>query len=130
MDYFKVAGLILGMLMFLGGLAVSVFPGAVRSRILRAYPERRPPWLLAVAAVILALTLWTWFRFVTGTAMAAFVVTLVISLSALKVTFACLFYKKFRETAQTLMQETLAFRVVMLSSAAVGAALLFLAFLI
>lgn len=130
MDYFKFLGSVLGVLMVCGGLGVSLYPGRVKHGMDRLYPEKRPRWLLGVGAGILAVTLWTWYQFLIDPAMGAFVVTLVMSLSMTKVVAAVLFYKKFREVTRTLMEETLAFRVVMMSSAAVGAALLSLAFLI
>ena len=53
-----------------------------------------------------------------------FVVTLVMSLGLVKVAPMVFFYKKSREFLMALVGEPLAFRVVVLSSASVGLALL------
>ncbi len=130
MDYFKFLSMVFGVLMFLGGLGMSFQPRALDSWIGKLYPEERPGWLIAAGAVILVLTVWTWYQFLTRASMEAFVVTLVVSLTMTKIALAALFYKNFRGFTKALIKEPLAFRVVMMSSAAVGAALLALGFLI
>ncbi len=130
MIYFKVCSIVLGVPMILGGLGVVLFPRQVREWVEKLYPEERPGWIVSASAVALVLTAWTWYQFLMRASMGAFVVTLVVSLTMTKIALAALFYKKFRAVAQTLMAEPLALRVVTMSSAAVGVAVVMLGFLI
>ena len=126
MDYFRTLSVVLGTLMVLGGLWISLCPKQARAWVEKLYPEIRPRWVLTAGAAILVLTVWTWVQFFIRTSMYAFAVTLVVSLTMTKIVLAVLFYKKFREITMALMGELLALRVVMMSSAAIGTALLIL----
>ena len=92
--------------------------------VARLYPEARPRWIPVTGWAVLALVLWTWVAFMRAVTMENFVVTLVMSLGLLKVTPLVFYYKKAREILLALLAEPLAFRVVALSSAAVGLGLL------
>ena len=124
MNFFKVLRLILGSWMILGGLWAIFFMEGLTGLFARLYPEVRPRWIPIVGASVLALVLWTWVEFVKDVSMEAFVVTLVMSLGLAKIVPLFFFYKKTREILLALVREPLAFRVVVLSSAAVGLALL------
>ncbi len=124
MDYFKTLSVILGAWMVLGGCGAILFRAGLTGLVLRLYPEARPAWIKAVSVAVLALVLWTWVKFVQALSMEHFVVTLVVSLGLAKILPLVFFYKKTREILRALVEEPLAFRVVMLSAASVGAALL------
>ena len=124
MNYFKILSIVLGSCMVLGGVGVVFFVEGLKRLIAKLYPEVRPRWMPVVGALVLALVLWTWVEFVKAVSMENFVVTLVMSLGLVKVAPLVLYYKKSREFLLALVDEPLAFRVVVLSSAAVGLALL------
>jgi hypothetical protein len=124
MSYFKILSIILGAWMALGGAWAAFSAEGLKRLILKIYPEVRPRWLPAVGALVLTLVLWTWVEFVRAASMENFVVTLVMSLGLAKIAPMVFFYKKSREFLTALVGEPLAFRVVALSSAAVGLALL------
>ncbi len=124
MTYFKILSLGLGVLMLGGGLWVIFFKDAWERIFFRIYPEARPSWVPAAGSLVLLWVLWTWAEFFKATTMPHFVVTLVVSLGLVKVAPFIFFYRKTRDVLKTLAGETLAFRVVMLSSAAIGFALL------
>ena len=124
MTYFKVLSLVLGGWMVLGGVGAVFFAEDLKRSVAKIYPEVRPSWIPAAGMIFLALVLWTWVEFVRFVSMENFVVTLVMSLGLAKAAPMVFFYKKFREFVMALVAEPLAFRVVMLSSAAVGLALL------
>jgi hypothetical protein len=124
MTYFKVLSVVLGAWMLLGGLWVSIFPEGWKRLVLRLYPEIRPRWMPATGILVLLLVLWTWVEFVKAATMENFVVTLVVSLGLVKVAPLVFFYKKSREFLMALVAEPVALRVMMLSTAAIGAALL------
>lgn len=124
MTYFKFLSVALGGAMLLGGVWAAYYAAGVRSLIAALYPEKRPDWVPAAGLAVLALVLWTWVEFVRSFSLESFVVTLVMSLGLAKVLPMVFFYKKFRELALALAAEPLALRVVVLSTAAVGLAIL------
>jgi hypothetical protein len=124
MTYFKILSMVLGLWMLLGGAWAAFSTEGLRRLILKVYPEERPRWIPLVGAVVLALVLWTWAEFVKAANMENFVVTLVMSLGLAKVAPMVFLYKKSREFLVALVEEPLAFRVVVLSAGAVGLALL------
>ena len=124
MAYFKVLSVVLGLWMVFGGMWAIFSMGSLKRLIEKVYPGERPGWLKPVAALVLVLVLWTWAEFFQVVSMENFVVTLVMSLGLAKVAPMVFAYKKFREFVTALVAEPLAFRVVVLSSASVGFALL------
>jgi hypothetical protein len=124
MTYFKILSIVLGSWMVLGGVWAAFSMEGLKGLILKLYPEVRPRWMPVVGALVLVLVLWTWVAFVKAVSMENFVVTLVMSLGLAKVAPMVFFYRRSREFLIALVGEPLAFRVVVLSSAAVGLALL------
>ncbi|MFH1799743.1 MAG: hypothetical protein ABH891_02685 [Candidatus Omnitrophota bacterium] len=124
MTYFKILNIVLGAWMVLGGAWAAFSMEGLKRLTLKLYPEARPRWMPIVGALVLALVLWTWAEFAKAASMENFVVTLVMSLGLVKVAPMVFFYKKSRKFLMALVEEPLAFRVVVLSSAAVGLALL------
>jgi hypothetical protein len=124
MTYFKILSIVLGVWMVLGGAWAAFSVESLKQIILKVYPEVRPRWMPVVGAGVLTLVLWTWVEFAKAASMENFVVTLVMSLGLVKVAPMVFFYKKSREFLMALVGEPLAFRVVVLSSASVGLALL------
>jgi len=124
MSYFKVLSVVLGGWMVLGGIGAVFFAEDLKRVVTKIYSEARPRWVPFTGMAVLALVLWTWMEFIKAMSMENFVVTLVMSLGLAKVLPMVFFYKKFREFLMALVAEPLAFRVVLLSSAAVGLALL------
>jgi hypothetical protein len=110
--------------MVLGGLWAVFFMEPLKRLVARIYPEARPRWMVTVGALVLLLVLWTWVKLMQVVSMENFVVTLVMSLGLVKVAPLVFYYKKSREILMALVAETLAFRVVTLSSASIGLALL------
>ena len=125
--YFKFLGIVLGSWMVLGGLWAVLGLESMKRFIVRLYPEARPRWMSAAGTIVLALVLWTWGEFFRALSLENFVVTLVMSLVLAKAAPFVFYYKKSREFLMALIAEPLAFRTVVLSSAAVGAALLVMA---
>ena len=124
MSYFKILSVALGGWMVLGGLGAVFYVEGLKRLTAKLYPEGRQGWIPIVGAMVLALVLWTWMEFVKAVSMENFVVTLVMSLGLAKVAPLVFYYRKSREFLLALVAEPLAFRVVALSSAAVGLALL------
>lgn len=113
--------------MVLGGLAAAFLTDSLKRLAARLYPEARPGWAPVAAAVVLVLVLGTWGKFFLAMSMEHFVVTLVMSLGLAKILPLVFFYKETRGFVTALLDEPLALRVIALSSAAVGAAVLVMA---
>ncbi|MFH0984731.1 MAG: hypothetical protein V1882_04270 [Candidatus Omnitrophota bacterium] len=124
MIYFEILSVALGAWMVLGGAWAALSVESLRRLTMKVYPETRPRWMPVVGMVVLVLVLWTWIEFARAASMENFVVTLVMSLALMKVAPMVFFYKKSREFLMALVAEPLALRVVALSSASVGVALL------
>lgn len=124
MTYFKILSIALGSWMVLGGAWAAFSMESLKRLVVKIYPEARPHWMKPVGALVLVLVLWTWVEFVRAVTMENFVVTLVMSLGLAKIAPLVFHYRKSREFLMALVAEPLAFRVVVLSSAAVGLALL------
>ncbi|HOW58607.1 MAG TPA: hypothetical protein PLO78_02640 [Candidatus Omnitrophota bacterium] len=124
MNYFKFLSILLGAWMVLGGLWVVFFQKKWENIFLKIYPDKRPQWLPAIGFLILLWVLGTWMELWKAASIYGFVVTLVLSLGLVKIVPLIFFYKKSREILIALVNEPLALRVVMLSSAAIGGALL------
>lgn len=124
MTYFKILSIALGSWMVLGGAWAAFSVESLKPLTVKLYPEVRPRWMPAVGTIVLVLVLWTWVEFARAASMENFVVTLVMSLGLVKVAPMVFFYKKSREFLIALVAEPLALRVIALSSASVGVALL------
>lgn len=124
MTYFKILSVALGSWMVVGGVGVVFLASHLEKLIVKLYPEVRPRWIPVAGSIVLALVLWTWMELWKSVSMENFVITLIVSLGLAKAVPMIFFYKKFRDILTALSGEPLAFRVVMLSSAAVGLALL------
>jgi hypothetical protein len=130
MNYFQALSLIMGTGMLVGGLWVVFRPGAWQKLVFRVMSEKRPDWVLGVNAAWTLLVLFTWGMFFGEMALASFVVTFVMSLTLLKVLGSVFFWNQYREAALTLFREPLAMRTVMVSTAAIGFALLSLGLMV
>lgn len=128
MTYFKILSIVFGGLMIVGGLWVFWGLEWWRRILVKIYPEKKPAWIFVIFLFFLALGLWTWYQFFQAPNLSAFVVTLVVSLTSLKVAAPFFFYSSCRELVMGLMTETVALRVIMGSSTAMGIALLALGF--
>ena len=124
MSYFKILGIALGLWMVFGGAWAVFSMEGLRRLIAKIYPEARPRWMMIAGALVLLLVLWTWVEFVKAASRENFAVTLVMSLGLAKIVPLVFYYKKSREVLLALVAEPLAFRVVVLSSASIGLALL------
>ncbi len=124
MTYFKILGVVLGAWMVLGGASAAFAGECLKQLTSKVYPEVRPRWMVIVGTIVLVLVLWTWVEFARAASMENFVVTLAMSLALAKAAPMVFFYKKYREFVTALVAEPLALRVIALSSASMGLALL------
>lgn len=129
MGYFKILSLVFGGAMVFGGLWLTLNLEGWKKRVVYLYPEKRPRWVPLSRWAVLALSLATWYELSIHPSAYAFVVTFMVTLSLAKVLLLSFFYAKSREIVFGLFSEPLAFRIVMLGTVAIGAALFLLGIL-
>ena len=126
MFYFKWLSIALGAIMVAGGLWVVLCREAARRVAEKIYPEKKLSWVNLSSFVAFILVLYTWIALFLNFSSYAFVVTFVATLTFLKVILVPLFYGKYRLFLFGVFEEPVALRAAMLSSVAIGIALLFL----
>jgi len=99
MGYFQCLCFILGAYILVAGLWIVVTPEGYRTLAKRMMPEKRPGWFTTIGGMWMLFVLWTWWKFLEVQTGPALIVTLILSLSLIKI-FAVLFnYGGFRNFA-------------------------------
>ncbi len=105
MNYFKVLGIVFGLAAFLKPFYMHLLPWDENSFIERFYTEERPPYIVAIALMGLALVALTWyFHFILGVANSIYM-TVLFSLTAIKALVLLLDYQKFQKTVATMLRK-------------------------
>jgi len=122
MYYFIILSEILGIVMIVSGLVVFIFPKAWNDFVLQcAYPEKRPGWYWPLGLAVLALVVYTWYRYFLIYSPYALIVSFFLSLGIAKVTMILFQYTRFRHlVAIIVLEERPALYVIVLSSIAIG----------
>lgn len=130
MDYFHWTSAILGCFM-LFSVAFHYTNFSAWSRFYLAWvPEQRPAWLPVFNGVMLGWVLTTYYLLSRQPSAFNFIVSLVVTLGAVKAILFSTQYQLVRKFILALVEkEALARHVAMISSLAIGAALIWLAFL-
>lgn len=77
-----------------------------------AYTERRPAWVVAAAAVGLALILVTWYVALFGEARLGWIVAVLVSLTGIKIGALLLRYDQFRAFASRMLSSPVRMRTL------------------
>lgn len=129
MFYFQLICFILGMMIFLGGLFLLIFPDQYKKFATDMISEQRKPWFVPVSIGMLAWVLLTWIIFAWVQTVSTFLVSVILSLSLIK-SYAIVFkYEKFREFVLSFLEMgKVMFQVFATIYFALGAALLAICF--
>lgn len=104
MNYFKVMSLIFGALLILTRVAIHLFPKKWSDfELEKVYTERQPTWVWIAALIGLLIVALTWYMHLTGDVPYSLVITLLLSLTLVKVSQVLFNYKQFREFASRLL---------------------------
>lgn len=95
MNYFQILGIGFGIVAFLKPFYLHVLPWDENRFIAKAYPEKRPGWILPVAIVGLLFVAFTWFMELTTNVKYSIIITIMFSLTAVKAVLFIFNYKKF-----------------------------------
>jgi hypothetical protein len=95
MNYFKVLGLLFGLIAFLKPFYMHILPWNENALIAKAYPEKRPKWIVWVAVIGLFFVGFTWYMEITTDIKYSTVISIMFSLTAVKAIYFLFNYKKF-----------------------------------
>ncbi|WP_313346921.1 hypothetical protein [Sedimentibacter sp.] len=96
MNYFKILGLIFGIVAFLKPFYMHLLPWDENSFIERTYTEKRPKWIVPVAVVGLFLVGFTWYKHLNSDVPYSIILTLLFSITAIKAIVFIFDYEKFQ----------------------------------
>jgi len=132
MNYFKVLGIVFGLAAFLKPFYMHLLPWDENSFIERFYTEERPPYIVAIALMGLALVALTWyFHFILGVANSIYM-TVLFSLTAIKALVLLLDYQKFQKTVATMLRKDKGRGVVLvdIGASVIGLVILIVTFIL
>ena len=130
MNYFKVLGIIFGLAAFLKPFYMHLLPWDENSFIEKFYTEKRPPYIVIIALLGLALVALTWyFHFTLGIANSIYM-TVLFSLTAIKALVLLLDYQKFQKTVAAMLRKDRGRGVVLvdIGASVIGLVILIAAF--
>jgi hypothetical protein len=105
MNYFKVLGIIFGLAAFLKPFYMHLLPWDENSFIEKFYTEKRPPYIVIIALLGLALVVLTWYLHFTLDVENSIYLTVLFSLTAIKALVLLLDYRKFQKTVAAMLRK-------------------------
>lgn len=127
MNYFKVLGIVFGLAAFLKPFYMHLLPWDENSFIEKFYSEMRPPYIIVIALLGLALVALTWYFHFTLDVANSIYITVLFSLTAIKALVLLLDYQKFQKTVAAMLSRDRGRGVVLVD---IGASVIGLAILI
>ncbi len=105
MHYFKLLGIIFGMAAFLKPIYMHLLPWDENSFIEKFYSEKRPPYIVIIALLGLALIALTWYLHFTLEIANSIYITVLFSLTAIKALVLLLDYQKFQKAVASMLRK-------------------------
>lgn len=105
MNYFKVLGIIFGLAAFLKPFYMHLLPWDENRFIEKFYSEKRPPYIVLIALLGLALVVLTWYLHFTLDVANSIYLTILFSLTAVKALVLLLDYQKFQKTVAAMLRK-------------------------
>ncbi len=132
MNYFKVLGIVFGLAAFLKPLYMHLLPWDEKSFIEKFYSEKRPPYIIVIALIGLALIALTWyFHFTLGISNSIYI-TVLFSLTAIKALVLLLDYQKFQKTVAAMLSKDRGRSIILvdIGASVIGLVILVLTFML
>jgi cytochrome c biogenesis factor len=105
LNYFKVLGIVFGLAAFLKPFYMHLLPWDEISFIEKFYSEKRPPYIVMIALLSLALIALTWYLHFTLNVANSIYITVLFSLTAIKALILLLDYQKFQKTVASMLRK-------------------------
>jgi hypothetical protein len=131
-NYFKVLGIVFGLAAFLKPLYMHLLPWDEKSFIEKFYSEKRPPYIIVIALIGLALIALTWyFHFTLGISNSIYI-TVLFSLTAIKALVLLLDYQKFQKTVAAMLSKDRGRSIILvdIGASVIGLVILVLTFML
>lgn len=116
MNYFKVLGVIFGLVAMLKPVYMHIIPWDENKAIGKAYAEKRPAWLIVVAVIGLLLVGFTWYEYIALDIKYSLVLTLLFSLTLIKAIMLIVDYKKFQTWVTGMLNRNKGKKIVIIDS--------------
>ncbi len=132
MNYFKLLGIIFGLAAFLKPFYMHLLPWDENSFIEKFYSEKRPPYIVVIALVGLALIALTWYLHFALDIANSIYITILFSLTAVKALILLLDYQKFQKAVAAMLSKDRGRGVVMvdIGASAIGLIILIVTFIL
>jgi len=105
MNYFKILGIIFGLVAMLKPFYMHILPWDENKYIAKAYAKKRPKWIVPVAIAGLLLVAFTWYKELTTDIAYSLVITIIFSLTAIKALLFIFDYEKFQKWIAGMLAE-------------------------
>jgi len=104
-NYFKALGIVFGLAAFLKPFYMHLLPWDENSFIEKFYSKERPPYIVVIALLGLALIALTWYLHFTLDIANSIYLTVLFSLTAVKALVLLLDYQKFQKTVAAMLSK-------------------------
>ncbi len=132
MNYFQVLSIVFGLILILTRPAIQFFPKQWNAFELNtAYTEKQPRWVWFVGLFGLILVIFTWYMHFTAGVTYSIVITLMLTLTLVKMSQVLFNYEKFRAFAvQVLEKDRKTLTLINIFALFLGLASLIMSFLL
>lgn len=105
MNYFKILGIVFGLMALLKPIYMHLLPWDENKFIAKAYTKKRPKWIVPVAIFGLALVAFTWYKELTTQIEYSYIISILFSLTAIKALFFIMDYEKFQKWVSGMLSQ-------------------------
>lgn len=105
MNYFKILGIVFGLMALLKPFYMHLLPWDENKFIAKAYTKKRPKWIVPVAIFGLALVAFTWYKELTTQIEYSYIISILFSLTAIKALFFIMDYEKFQKWVSGMLSQ-------------------------
>jgi hypothetical protein len=127
MNYFKVLGIIFGLVALLKPVYMHLLPWDENTFIEKFYSEKRPPWIIPIVLVGLGLVALTWYLHFTLNVPNSIYIAVLFSLTALKGLTLLFDYSRFQKMVARMLRKDRGREIVLID---IGVAVLGLIILV
>ena len=132
MNYFQVLSVVFGLILILTRPAIQFFPKQWNAFELNTvYTEKQPRWVWFLGALGLALVIYTWYMHLTLGIPYSLIVTLILTLTLVKMSQVLFNYQQFRAFARRVLEkDRKTLTMINIFALVLGLALLLMGFLL
>ena len=114
MNYFKVLGIIFGLVAALKPFYIHLLPYDENKLLEKAYSSQRPKWVVPTGILGLLLVVFTWYKELTMDIQYSMILTIIFSLTAIKAFFFIFDYQKFQKWVAGMLAKNKGKKIVVL----------------